>query len=108
MSANSERDSNSNINEIKHETTLFAEPILHVGNFTVTNSLLNSWVTVCILVIFFVLISKKIKRIPRGIQNIFEFILEGALKLSDSITGSRRRSERFLPLSLALFLFVLV
>ena len=34
--------------EIKHEITLFAEPVFHIGGFTVTNSLINSW-----LVIFF-------------------------------------------------------
>mgnify|MGYP002070787323 CR=1 FL=1 len=108
MSANSEQANNSNAGEIKHETTLFAEPIFHVGKFTVTNSLLSSWVTVCILVVVFILIGKKIKKIPRGMQNIFEFIVEGALHLADSITGNRQRSEKFLPLSLALFLFVLV
>ncbi|MCX6763120.1 MAG: F0F1 ATP synthase subunit A [Candidatus Moranbacteria bacterium] len=94
--------------EIQHETTLFAEPIFNIGNFTVTNSLLNSWVTVLILIIFFVALSKKVQRIPKGIQNIFEIILEEALKLADSITGSRRKSEKFLPISLALFLFILV
>jgi F-type H+-transporting ATPase subunit a len=108
MSANSEQSNNSNANEIKHEITLFAEPIFHVGGFTVTNSLLNSWATVIILIIAFVAISKKIKRIPRGIQNIFEFILEGALNLADSITGKRQRSEKFLPFSLAFFFFVLI
>ena len=29
--------------EVSHEATLFAESIFHVGNFTITNSLLNSW-----------------------------------------------------------------
>ncbi|PJA88190.1 MAG: hypothetical protein CO140_00230, partial [Candidatus Moranbacteria bacterium CG_4_9_14_3_um_filter_40_7] len=51
---------------------------------------------------------KKIKKIPKGIQNIFEFILEEALRLADSITGSRQRSEKFLPIALALFLFILI
>jgi F-type H+-transporting ATPase subunit a len=97
-----------NNSEITSESTLFAEPIFHIGNFTITNSLLNSWTTVIILVIFFVLIGKKMKRIPRGIQNIFEIILEQALELADSITGNRKQSEKFLPISLALFLFILV
>jgi F-type H+-transporting ATPase subunit a len=105
MSSTAEQNNNQ---EIQTESTLFAEPIFHVGNFTITNSLLNSWMTVIILVIFFVLIGKKIKRIPRGIQNIFEIILEQALGLADSITGSRKQSEKFLPISLALFLFILV
>ncbi|HEX7586549.1 MAG TPA: hypothetical protein VF390_02870, partial [Patescibacteria group bacterium] len=88
--------------EVQHEATLFAEPIFSLGKFTVTNSLLNSWIAVFILVVLFILIGKKIKKIPRGLQNIFEFILDEALKLADSITGSRKRSEKFLPISLAL------
>jgi len=94
--------------EISHEATLFAEPIFHVGSFTITNSLLNSWATVIILVVLFVLIGKKIKKIPKGLQNIFEILLEEALKLADSITGNRKKSEKFLPISLAIFLFVLI
>lgn len=97
-----------NQQEVRHEITLFAEPIFTIGSFTVTNSLINSWITVIILVLFFLAVGEKIKKIPRGLQNVFEFILEEALKLADSITGNRKKSEKFLPLSLALFLFVLV
>jgi len=96
------------IAEVKHESTLFAEPIFHIGSFTVTNSLINSWITVALLVIFFVLVGKKIKKIPKGLQNIFEILLEEALKLADSVTGDRKKSEKFLPITLALFLFILV
>lgn len=98
----------NNQNEVSHEATLFAEPIFHVGNFTITNALINSWITVVILVILFVLIGKKIKKIPRGLQNIFEIILEEALKLADSVTGNRQKTEKFLPIALTLFLFILV
>jgi F-type H+-transporting ATPase subunit a len=94
--------------EIQHESTLFAEPIFNIGNFTVTNSLINSWIVVLILVFVFIIIGKKIRKIPKGIQNIFEILLEQALDLADSITGDRKKSEKFLPLSLALFLFILV
>lgn len=94
--------------EFSHEATLFAEPIFHVGSFTITNSLIMSWITVFILIVFFVAVGKKIKKIPEGIQNIFEFLLEKALELGDSITGERKRTEKFLPISMALFLFILV
>lgn len=94
--------------EFSHEATLFAEPIFHFGSFTVTNSLIMSWITVFILAIFFVAVGKKIKKIPKGLQNVFEMILEKALELGDSITGERKRTEKFLPISMALFLFILV
>lgn len=94
--------------EVSHESTLFAEPIANIGKFTITNSLITSWVTVIILVTLFVLIGKKLKKIPKGLQNIFEFLLESALNLGDSVTGERKKTEKFLPVALALFLFVLV
>lgn len=107
MSETTEQVNNSNT-DITSESTLYAEPVAHVGNFTITNSLLTSWVTVIILAVFFILIGKKIKKIPRGVQNLFEIILEQALSLADSITGDRKKSEKFLPITLALFLFILV
>ena len=94
--------------EAHHEATLFAEPIFHIGSFTVNNSLINSWLAVFILVIFFVLVSRKATKIPKGIQNVFELILEGALGMADSITGDRKKSEKFLPICLTLFLFIIV
>ena len=98
----------NNNNEIKHETTIFAEPIFHIGSFTVTNALLNSWLAVIILLLFFVAAGRKIKKIPRGVQNMFETILEGALSFADSITGDRKKSQKLLPICLTLFLFILV
>lgn len=103
---------NTNNLEVGHESTLFAEPILHVGNFTITNSLLMSWVTVIILVTFFVAAGKKAKKnvskAPTGVHNFFEVILEQALNMADSVTGERKKTLKFLPIVLALFLFILV
>jgi F-type H+-transporting ATPase subunit a len=94
--------------EVSHEATLFAEPLGHIGSLTVTNSLLASWVAVFILVVFFISVGRKIKKVPRGVQNIFEILLEKSLEMADSVTGSRKKSEKFLPISLALFLFIFV
>lgn len=94
--------------EVSHEITLFAEPILKFENFTITNSLLNSFATVLLLVVLFVFAGRKIKQVPKGIQNFFEMVLDEALKFADTITGSRKTSKRFLPIVLSLFLFILV
>lgn len=94
--------------EVSHEATLFAEPIAHVGPFAVTNALVMSWVTVAVLVVVFVTLGKRIKKIPAGLQSMFEILLEQAFALADTVTGERKKSERFLPIVLALFLFILV
>ncbi|NTV41025.1 MAG: F0F1 ATP synthase subunit A [Candidatus Moranbacteria bacterium] len=103
---------NINNTEISHESTLFAEPILHVGNFTITNSLIMSWITVAILATFFVVVGKRAKANkngkPTGILNFFEIILEQALNMADSVTGDRKKTLKLFPIVFALFLFILV
>lgn len=94
--------------EIIHENTLFAEPIFHIGNLSITNSLLNSWIVVAILVIFSLYFKTKIKQIPTGIQNAFETVIDMFLGVFDSITGSRERSLKFFPLVFSFFLFILL
>jgi len=93
---------------IIHENTLFAESIFHVGNFNITNSLINSWIAILIILVLAVVVRLKIKAIPRGIQNVFEMAIEGALEIFDSVTGSRQRSLKFFPLVFSFFLLILV
>ncbi|KKS45174.1 ATP synthase F0 subunit A [Candidatus Nomurabacteria bacterium RIFCSPLOWO2_02_FULL_42_17] len=94
--------------EIIHEPTVFAEPIFHLGSMTVTNSLLASMLAVLVLVIIGICLRFSLKNVPRGLQNVFETILEGALNLCDQVTGHRRLSLKILPIALTIFLFVLV
>lgn len=94
--------------EITHEVTIFAEPLFSIGTFTVTNSLLNSWISVFLLIIFAVAVRNKIKRIPKGIQNFFEIIVEGGLDLADTVTGDRQKSLKVFPFVLTIFIFILV
>lgn len=94
--------------EISHEPTLYAEPVFNLGSFSVTNSLLNSWITVIIIVVLAVVISKKVRKIPRGLQNYLEMILEGAMNLADSVTGSRERTKKIFPVVFGIFIFILI
>lgn len=94
--------------EVLHEHTLFAEPIFNIGGFTVTNSILNSWIVVVIIVAIAFVTKRKVEMVPRGIQNIFESIIEGFLDIFDSVTGSRDKSLKFFPLVFAFFIFILL
>jgi F-type H+-transporting ATPase subunit a len=105
---NTNQEQAAQSNEIVHENTLFAEPIFHVGSFPVTNSLMNSWIVVLIVLILSLVIKSKIRQIPRGIQNIFEYVIDMFLGMFDSITGSRERSLKFFPLVFCFFIFILI
>jgi F-type H+-transporting ATPase subunit a len=94
--------------QVSHEVTLYAEPITHIGPLPITNSLLTSWVAVFIIIIISISIRTKLKQIPKGIQNLFEIIIDGALSLCDQVTNSRKITEKVFPLAFSVFLFILV
>ncbi len=94
--------------EIEHTHSLTAEPIFYIGNFAVTNSLLNSWLAVIIIVIISLKIKHNIQIVPGKLQNLFEAIIEFFLDFFDSITGSREKSLKFFPFIFAFFLFILL
>jgi len=94
--------------QIIHENTLYAEPLAHIGSFPITNSLMTSGVALLIIVILGIAVSRKIKKVPTGLQNALEMIIEMFLNLFDSVTGSRQKSLKFAPFVLAFFFFVLI
>ena len=94
--------------ELIKENTLYAEPIGHLGNFTITNSLINSWVIVVLVLILALVLKKKTKAVPGKMQNIIELVMEWFLGICDSVTGDRKKSWKFLPFVLAFFFFVLL
>ena len=89
-----------------------AEPIFYISNFGVTNTIINSTLTMLGFVIFAFLIRAAVKkyhfRAPRGLLNFFESILETLFGYFDTVTGDRQKTLRFLPLIGSLFLFILV
>lgn len=94
--------------EITSEHTLYAEPIFHFGNFTITNSLLNTWLVVLVIVVFGLFFKSRIKLIPKGIQNGLEAVLEMLFDVFDSVTGSREKTLKFFPFIFSFFVFILL
>jgi|SRR3989339_73575 len=102
---------NSNLNtEAKEsqEITLFAEPIFHIGNFPITNSLLTSWVAVFFIILLSLVIRKKTTKIPSIFQSIVETVVEGALNMMDLVTNDRHKSRKVFPVVFTIFVFILV
>ena len=106
--ANSPVETHEETGSFEHEITLAAEPIWHVGSFNITNSLLNSWVVVVLLIIFAVVMRLKLKVVPKGLQNLFEMVIDGGLKLCDSVTSDRKKSEKVFPIVFTFFIFILL
>ena len=94
--------------QISRETTLFAEPVFHFKDFTITNALFTSWIAVIVIIILSFVLRSKLKEVPGKIQNLFEIIIEGALSLCDQVTNDRALSMKIFPIAISVFFFILV
>jgi F-type H+-transporting ATPase subunit a len=101
-------EENIQTEQAAHEHTLYAETLWHIGSFKITNSLLNSWLAVFIVVVLCLSLRNKIKQVPRGLQNAFEMMIEAFLGIFDSVTGSREKTLKFAPFVLSFFALILV
>jgi F-type H+-transporting ATPase subunit a len=90
------------------EIALPAEPVftLPVLGFTVSNTLLATWVTMFVLVLGSILVTRNLEMVPGGLQNLVEWGLDVLLRLTESMAGERGR--RFFPLVATIFIFLLL
>lgn len=86
---------------------LVAEPIFHLGDFAVTNTLINSGLAVVFFFVAGLMLRNKTSLVPKGIQNFAESILEIILDYTDRVTHDRKKSMQFLPIVGGIFLFIL-
>ena len=90
------------------EIALPAEPIftLPALGFTVTNTLLATWVTMFVLIVGSILVTRKLEMVPGGLQNLVEWGLGVLLGLTESVAAERGR--KFFPLVATIFIFLLI
>lgn len=89
------------------EISIAAEKIAHIGNFTITNSLLLSWIATAVVIILALLATKKTEAIPKGIQNVFEWIVELLFNLANSVLEDEEKTKKYFPLLATIFIFVM-
>jgi len=88
--------------------SLKAEELFNIGSFSVTNSLFLTFLVSLILIFFAFLIYKKINIIPGKLQGAAEMGVEWFLDLMGSTLGSKAKAERYFPLIITIFIFILV
>lgn len=87
---------------------LAAEPLFHIANIPVTNSMLNAWISVVIFLLVAFVASRRTSLVPKGIHNAFEAVVDLLLKEVEKVTESREKAKRFFPLVATIFFFVLL
>lgn len=85
-----------------------AEKLFYLLGLPVTNTLLTGWIVMGIFLVAARLLAGRIRTVPGGLQNIFEFAVERFLGMMESVFGSREKAERYLPIVATLFLFIVI
>ena len=83
-----------------------AEPVAHVGSFSITNTLLASWFTILVLAGLSYLATRKMKLIPGGGQGMAEVVVEGLLNFVESVAGKRHARMLFAGVA-TIFIYVI-
>ncbi len=90
------------------EISLTPETITTIAGFPITNTLLMTLVISAIIIIASLVLRKRLSLIPKGFQNIFEYVVEAFLNLIDGVTQDRKQTKKFFPLVMTIFLFVIL
>ncbi len=88
------------------QISIIAEPIAKIGNVILTNSLVISWGVVITLAGLVAAMPRKLRAVPKGIQNIWEAFIENALAFMESVVGDEHTARKFFPVTMTIFLFV--
>ncbi len=90
------------------EISLAPETIFSIGSFPITNTVLVTFFLSIFIIVVSLILRSRLKLVPRGFQNIFEYILEAFLGLIYSVTQDRKQTKKFFPLVMTIFIFVIL
>ena len=79
----------------------------HLGPVPISNTMVTAWISMSILTVLFALGTRKMKLVPRGLQNLLEWVVETLMNLVEDSVG-KEKGRRFLPVIATIFLFVFV
>jgi F-type H+-transporting ATPase subunit a len=72
----------------EHEgVSLKPQTLVQVGGFGVTNSMLVTWIVAASIIIFSQVATRHVKTIPSGIQNFWEWLVDGLYNFLENIIG---------------------
>jgi F-type H+-transporting ATPase subunit a len=82
-----EHEAHAQAHEGEHEGLPAAAPHIQVGPFSVTNSMIMTWVVALAIIISVRRATRRIKDVPEGRQNFWEWVVEGLYNFLADIIG---------------------
>src|SRR6202166_1819444 len=92
--------------EVEPAVSLKPAELVHIGKFAITNSMLVTWIVAAGIIVFAQLATRRIKPVPSGIQNFWEWLVEGLYNLLESIIGRDLVKKTFWFFA-TIFIFIL-
>ena len=91
---------------------LAAEPVISIGSYEITNTILSAWVVIILLAFAAFVVFRRTRDVeqalvPSGFQNLVEAIYEAFLNISQQV-GGERNGKKFFPFVFTIFIFLLV
>jgi F-type H+-transporting ATPase subunit a len=80
--------------------------LFHIGKFSVTNSMLVTWFVAAAVIIFAQLATRNLQRVPSGIQNFWEWLVETLYNFLEGIIGRELVRKTFWFFA-TIFIFIL-
>src|SRR5438094_8244073 len=71
--------------EVEPAVPLKPAELVHIGKFAITNSMLVTWIVAAAIIVFAQLATRKIKAVPSGAQNFWEWLVESHYNVLESI-----------------------
>src|SRR5438067_9487626 len=91
----------------EHEgVPLKAAPLVQIGKFAITNSMLVTWIVAAGIIVFAQIATRNIKPLPSGIQNFWEWLVESLYNFLENIIGRELVSKTFWFFA-TIFIFIL-
>jgi F-type H+-transporting ATPase subunit a len=91
----------------EHEgVSLKPQMLVQFGGFGITNSMLVTWIVAAGIIIFSQIATRRVKAIPSGIQNFWEWLVEGLHNFLENIIGRELVAKGFWFFA-TIFIFIL-
>jgi F-type H+-transporting ATPase subunit a len=88
------------------EISLAAEPIHHIGAFTVTNSMLTAVIISVVFIVLALVLRMRLSTIPSSGQSILEMVYDGVISITERVTGNRHVAKDLFPFVVTAFFFI--
>ncbi|MDQ2919904.1 MAG: F0F1 ATP synthase subunit A [Verrucomicrobiota bacterium] len=90
----------------EHHLSVKAPILFHIGKFSITNSMIVTWIVAAGIIVVAQLATRKIKAVPSGLQNFWEWLVESLYNFLESMIGSALVKKTFWFFA-TIFIFIL-